>query len=359
VAARGTAPVIGALCESSEHKKKPRNAEEERKQAEEQQSLQDIPDDDRLILKDAPRRQPWTVGIGYRFQPSSRHFVGTVEQKQRELLHNQVQNIYSLFDFSISRVISRRWSLNASIPLLVASRDLRPFATSNGIERLVSQGDMTIGARTWIFRPPTESGGNIAIGMNLKLPTGAYNATSRLLNTRTGQTFVVTDDQSIQAGDGRVGFSLDFQAFHPAPLGTMLYLAGSYLFNPANTNGVSTGRSLPGEQVMSVPDQYLLRGGIARAVPGVRGLAVTFGGRWEGVPVRDVFGKSDGFRRPGYAISADPGFMYARGSYIFSCNIPWAVERNRKISLADYQNHTHGDAAFADYSLNFSVSRRF
>ena len=66
VAARGSAPVIGALCESSEHKKKPPNAEEERKQAEEQQSLQDIPDDDRLILKDAPRRQPWTVGIGYR-----------------------------------------------------------------------------------------------------------------------------------------------------------------------------------------------------------------------------------------------------------------------------------------------------
>jgi hypothetical protein len=350
--------VIGALCES-EPKKKPRTAEEEKKHAEEQRSLQDIPDSDRLILHNAPRRQLWTASIGYRFQPSSRHFVGTVEQKQRELLHNQVQNIYSLFDFSLQRVISRRWSVNASIPLLVASRDLRISSTNKGIERLVSQGDMTVGARTWIFRPPTESGGNIAIGMNLKLPTGAYNATSRLVNARTGQTVVVTDDQSIQAGDGRVGFSLDFQAFHPAPFGTMLYMAGAYLFNPANTNGVSTFRSLPGEEVMSVADQYLLRGGIAHAVPGVRGLAVTFGGRWEGVPVRDVLGKSDGFRRPGYAISADPGFLYSRGSYIYSCNIPWAVERNRKISLADYRNHTHGDAAFADYGLNFSVSRRF
>jgi hypothetical protein len=36
-------------------------------------------------------------------------------------------------------------------------------------------------------------------------------------------------------------------------------------------------------------------GGIARAVPGVPGLVATFGGRWEGVPVRDLLGKSDGF----------------------------------------------------------------
>jgi hypothetical protein len=39
--------------------------------------------------------------------------------------------------------------------------------------------------------------------------------------------------------------------------------------------------------------------------------------------------------------------------------VPFAVERNRKTSVADYQNHTHGDAAFADYTLMFSLSRRF
>ena len=81
--------------------------------------------------------------------------------------------------------------------------------------------------------------------------------------------------------------------------------------------------------------------------------------RIEGVPVRDAFGKSDGFRRPGYAISVDPGFLYSRGRYLFACNIPWAVERNRRRSVADIQNHTHGDAAFADYALIFSLSRRF
>ena len=40
-------------------------------------------------------------------------------------------------------------------------------------------------------------------------------------------------------------------------------------------------------------------------------------------------------------------------------NTPVAVERNRKRSVADYLNGTHGDAAFADYSLMVSLSHRF
>jgi len=351
VAARQSAPVIGALCSTSDHSKNSRSAEEE-------QSLRDIPDGERITFRKAPHRQPWTVTIGYRFQPSSRHFIGTVEQKQRELLHTQIQNVYHLFDFAIERQVTRRWSVTTSVPLLFAMRDQTPSSSTRGVFHVSSVGDMTVGARTWVLRPPTESSGNIALGASLKLPTGAYNATGRALNAK-GETVIVTADQSIQAGDGRVGFSLDLQAFHPAPWQTMLYFSGSYLFNPADTNGVSTFRTRPGEEVMSVADQYLFRGGISHAIPKVRGLAATIGGRIEGVPVRDAFGKSNGFRRPGYAISVDPGFMYARGSYVFSCNVPWAVERNRKISVSDYQNHTHGDAAFADYALMFSVSRRF
>lgn len=110
---------------------------------------------------------------------------------------------------------------------------------------------------------------------------------------------------------------------------------------------------------MSVTDQYLYRGGVSRAVPRVAGLFASIGGRMEGVPVRDAFGRSGGFRRPGYAISVDPGFLYSRAGYLLSCNIPWAVERNRKRSVTDYGNNIHGDAAFADYTLILSLSKRF
>jgi hypothetical protein len=75
--------------------------------------------------------------------------------------------------------------------------------------------------------------------------------------------------------------------------------------------------------------------------------------------VRDAFGRSDGFRRPGYAISLDPGVMYVIGQNLFSLNIPFAVERNRRRSTTDILNGVHGDAAFADYALVMSYTRRF
>ncbi len=294
--------------------------------------------------------------MGYRYQPSYRHFVGTVEQKQREIAGTQILNIYHLLDVSVERQLTPRWSVGASLPLIFAHRNQlynpRGKFVVNGI------GDMSIGGRAWVFKPPTESGDNISVGMFLKLPTGKYNATGRATNAR-GESIIATADQSVQAGDGGTGLAIELQGFKRIPFKSELYFTGTYLFNPRNTNGVSSFRTAPGETVLSVTDQYLYRGGIGRPIPKIKGLAVSFGGRMEGVPVRDAFGKSDGFRRPGYAISLDPGFLYVRGGYMFSCNIPWAIERNRKRSVADYRNRRHGDAAFADYAIMFSLSRRF
>lgn len=282
--------------------------------------------------------------------------MGTVEQKQREINRNQIYNLYHLADLSIERQINPRWSVAASLPVLFAHRN--QLYNPRGKFAVNSIGDISIGGRAWIFKPPTDSGDNISVGVFLKLPTGKYNATG-IATGANGQQLVAIADQSIQAGDGGTGVAVELQAYKRIPLQSELYFAGLYLFNPRNTNGVSTFRTARGETVMSVTDQYLYRAGIGRPVPRIRGLAVAFGGRIEGVPVRDAFGGSDGFRRPGYAISLDPGILYARGLYMFSCNIPFAVQRNRKKSVADYQNGRHGDAAFADYSLMFSLSRRF
>jgi hypothetical protein len=256
----------------------------------------------------------------------------------------------------VERQLSRRFAATASLPLVFAYRN--QLYNPRGEYNIRSIGDATIGFRSWLFRPPTESGANVAVGASLKLPTGKYNATGAAKDAQ-GRDIIATADQSIQPGDGGTGFSLDIQAHRPFVLRTLLYFTSSYLFNPRNTNGVSTFRTRSGETVFSVTDQYLVRGGIARAVPKVSGLVVTFGGRWEGVPVRDLLGKSNGFRRPGYAISGDPGFLYTRWGYVFSCNVPWAIERNRRRSVSDIANRLHGDAAFADYALTLGFSRRF
>ena len=190
------------------------------------------------------------------------------------------------------------------------------------------------------------------------MPTGPYNSTFDAKD-RLGRPVVVTADQSVQHGDGGTGFAVAVNAYTPVWFHSWAYLQGVYLFNPRDTNGVSTLRTRPGETEMSVSDQYLFRGGVTRAVPGIRGLAWSFGGRIEGVPVRDAIGGSNGFRRPGYAISVDPGFLFSRHKYTLSVNVPWAVRRNRKRSVSDYQNGIHGDAAFADYSLVIGLSKRF
>jgi hypothetical protein len=341
--------VLGALCRTSSH------AEEETREDIAAKGPS-VSDEERLTSRDLNRPKLWQVSVGYRFQPSSRHFVGTVEQKQREAAGNQIQNTYHLFDVSVERQLTRRFSAVASMPILFAYRN--QLYNPRGIYRVNSIGDVTIGGRAWMFRPPTESGGNISLGMSLKLPTGKYNATG-LARTAQNELIYATADQSIQAGDGGVGFSLEIQAFKPFVYRTILYFSGSYLFNPRDINGVTTNRNQILERYMSVADQYLYRGGISRAVPGVRNLFVTFGGRMEGVPVRDAFGKSNGFRRPGYAISGDPGFLYAFRDNVFSCNVAWAIERNRRASVPDITRGAHGDAAFADYVLSIGFSRRF
>jgi hypothetical protein len=111
---------------------------------------------------------------------------------------------------------------------------------------------------------------------------------------------------------------------------------------------------------MSVPDQYLFRGGFAHYVPKVHGLDLSFGARLEGIPVRDAFGKSDGFRRPGYILSVDPGLMYSVWHDTISVNAPWAVQRDRRPSVPEMQNNeANGDAFFADYTVIVVLSHYF
>lgn len=302
-----------------------------------------------------PRKERWDLSIGYRYLPSHRHFIGTVEQTQRAVLGTEIVNKFHIFDFSVGYQLTNRWSLNASIPLIKAYRN--QLYAPTGEVNWVSQGDATFGFKRWLFRPPTESRRNISVGMSLKVPSGRFRET--FAATRSGQQIVATADQSVQPGDGGTGFTTDFNAYTPAWFNSWLYAQGLYLFNPRNTNGVSTFRTRPGETVMSVSDQYLLRGGVTRLIPGMRRLAFSFGMRLEGVPVRDLIGGSDGFRRPGYSLSIDPGLMWGFRGYTFSLNGPWAVRRNRKRSVSDIANGIHGDAAFADYSVIVGVSRRF
>jgi hypothetical protein len=296
-----------------------------------------------------------TLTVGFRDFSSFRHFIGTNEQKQRAILHNQVENHQNLWDVGINYQLTRRLSVIADIPFLYGSRN--QIYPPKGVFYIGGIGDMQVGVQSWIFRPPTENNGNVAVSASLKIPTGICDGKgTAVLN---GQTIQAVADQSLQPGDCRWGFVLATQAYKQIWFRTMLYFQGSWLFNPADTNGVPTFRSRPSESVMSVTDQYLFRGGFSHGVPRIRHLSLSLGGRMEGIPVRDAFGSSNGFRRPGYIVSIDPGFMYSFWRETISLNAPWALERNRRASVPDIARGGHGDAAFADYTIIAVVSHHF
>lgn len=310
----------------------------------------------------------WRLNQGVRYFSSHRHFKGAVEQTAREAEHSEVINTVGFYDAGLTYGLTDRFSLYVGGPLQLATRSSpvrdqnrqvidRDVVSANGL------GDFILGARGWVLDPAAHQPYNLELGLGVKLPTGAFGLTGvrRSLDSATGQLTSETQtiDQSIQPGDGSVGVMLQASGFWQLAPSTAAYLDGSYLLNPMDTNGVQTFRSRPSEAIMSIADQYLVRLGATTGFDGLPGLGLSLGGRVDGVPVYDVLGNSNGFRRPGVSISLDPGLSYSWGGSSLSLNVPIALYRNRLQSVTDLQDNTHGDAAFADYLVVLGYSHTF
>lgn len=315
-----------------------------------------------------PEAGTWSASFGWRYQKSDRHFVGSEYQEERDHEGSQVINNVNLADLSIRYQATKRVELSLGVPYFMGTRSQ---ALRNAerviIERYQTQargiGDMVFSARRWMFDPDTHATGNLQLGIGAKLPTGANNVTDtfRVFSAGTINNVVRTVDQSIQPGDGGFGILAEFSTFKGLALANMsLYASGAYLSNPQGTSKVLTYRGGSGEQLMSIADQYLLRGGVAFPVPRSRNLSFSAGVRIEGVPVRDIIGPDDHFRRPGVAVSIEPTLhMAINGKHAVTLGVPVAVYRNRFVSVPDKVAGRHGDAAFADYLVMAAYSRRF
>jgi hypothetical protein len=303
----------------------------------------------------------WQASFGFRYQYSDRHFVGTDEQEDREEEGSQVKNALYTADLGLTYGLTDRTSLSVSLPYQVADRSQR-ISGLDGQRNVTSArgiGDMIVTLRRWMLEPAEHPTENLSLGLGLKFPTGQPNATDtfRFVDENGDvQQEVRTVDQSIQPGDGGLGFLIDVGAFKQfgdfAP-----YFNGTYLFNPQETSGVKTWRSRPNEAIMSIADQYMVRMGVQWNC--ASNWTLGLGWRVEGVPVRDAIGGSDGFRRPGYATSIEPSVAYVRGPSVFSAAVPIALIRNRQQSVPDEELDRHGDAAFADWVLLLGWSYRF
>lgn len=316
----------------------------------------------------------WQLNTSYRYFKSYKHFVGTAEQHEREEQNTEVINWSHALTFSLVRHLNNRWSLSLDVPVISNKRSslyehggnaggqaARHNTNSFGL------GDVRIAAYHWLLNPARSMKGNVQVGLGLKLATGDYQYQDFFIKA-DGSKLLGPVDQSIQLGDGGTGFTTEVSGYYNFSRTVGVYANGYYLINPREQNGVSTARGgTPsatalqyGTSTMSVPDQYMARVG---ANLNFNRLGISLGSRIEGIPSEDLVGGSDGFRRPGYVVSVEPGVSYNFRRATAFVTVPVAIKRDRTQSVADKLRtkatgqYAHGDAAFADYlvSVGFSV----
>ena len=317
----------------------------------------------------AEEPQHWQIGVGWRYGYSFRHFVGTDEQEHRLEEHSQVVNNVHLFDVSLRYNFDDRTSLSVGVPYLIARRSSGLRGPDREVIRRYDRshtrgiGDISVVVNRWLWDPASHPRSNLSLGLGLKLPTGEYRQKQNSISLVDGEEVVSVGiaDPSVQPGDGAWGAIVELSGFRLLGNSESLALYGSaqYIMEPETTNGVERPGARPGEEKVSVTDQYVARLGLQWSPEKLPGWQFGLGGRIEGVPVRDLIGSSYGRRRPGYMLSIDPSVNWSKGSHTVSLAMPWAVSRNRQKSVADIENGLHGDAAFPDYLLMLNYARRF
>ncbi len=311
------------------------------------------------------------LNMNYRYFKSFRHFRGTEEEPDRVANGTEVINHSHAWDFSVTYGLSDRWYASLVIPMVLNTRsslyehgrEERNVTFSRGIS------DVRWNLGYWLVDPGSLPKGNIAVAVGMKLPTGNYNASDIFYNVGVeGSPEVRPVDQSIQPGDGGFGITAELQFYRELSAGWFLYGGGFYLFNPRETNGTRTFREtlspiLENEAIMSVPDQYSARLGFTHLFS--EDFSASLGARFDAVPVKDLIGGSEGFRRPGNVLAIEPGITYSSGNLIMSLTVPVAVRRERPQSVTDMETEEltgiprNGDAAFADYVINAGITYRF
>ena len=257
-------------------------------------------------------------------------------------------NKINLENVNVLYQLTSRFSVQGSLPILFASRrshNAYQTTTSSGI------GDSSILAQGWILNPKKAHSYNASLGFGVSIPTGRDDVKNNLQTSPGATPTLTTVDYSIQPGQGAWGMILQWQAFKNMGK-SVFYTDGSYLATSGGYNNVlrsATALNQPLTAYNAIQDQYLLEAGVSHPISKVKGLTLTFGPRWEGVPAKNVIGNDLGFRRPGYAVSLAPGFIYVRGTSMITAAVGKALLRDRTRSVPDRILGTHGDAAFADY----------
>ncbi len=310
----------------------------------------------------------------FRYFESFRHFVGDVQQHERLEQHTEVRIKSFNYDFGFNYGLGKHTFLSVAIPYVINDRSNNHYTDNNGVAHRFSVqargvGDVRVSAYHWLQAPSMDKKMSLLGGIGLKLPTGNPTVID-LFHAKSfkggDSTYFKIVDQAIQPGDGGLGVSLEAQLNYRVAKSLSVFATGYYLFSPQSTSNVLRSSSLSTtdtvQNYLSICDQYMARVGANYSTTGKNPFSISLGGRLEGIPSEDLIGSSNGRRRPGYVVSAEPSLSWQIGSNRFGLSVPVALYRNRTKSVwdkLDPEGVRHGDAAFSDYFVNVSFTHRF
>jgi hypothetical protein len=82
-------------------------------------------------------------------------------------------------------------------------------------------------------------------------------------------------------------------------------------------------------------------------------------GRIDGMPVNDLFGDSDGFRRPGMVVYVEPALIWSNIMNTINLSMPVALHRNIMKSNYSESLDSVTRGGLADFLILVGYTRRF
>jgi hypothetical protein len=302
----------------------------------------------------------WTLIFTGRSSTADIHYSGTVRQRQRETERTYVVNRQNSMTATLAYQWTPRISVNVGVPFIEASwgipspRSGGPAARAN--ENARGLGDITTLARLSLFNPmTTDRSWNLQIGGGVKLPTGNNKATDVFPDNNGNNNLERYVDISVHPGDGGWGAIVDLQGYKAMGRFTA-FGSSTWLANPRNTGTASRGNLVTNAtptNVNTVSDQFVFRAGTTFAI--TPQIAASIAWRMEGVPRYDLFGRSDGFRRPGVEMYWEPGITLNTGRHAVSFNFPVGYYFNR---FRNPYTGNPGDSTFPEYVSIATYSMR-
>ena len=300
----------------------------------------------------------WHVGYTYRYVSSNQLIVGRRARNDLapggipSFVHTQSLNLTLMYGLTDQLAVTLNAPLSRGSLEQTYPDGQRHRNTAAGL------GELSLSASYWLrSAKPLQPGGNVAIGLDIKAPTGRNEVMGTYWKANgTSVPFPVAP--AIELGDGGWGYALSARGFRPVLERSYLYAGGTYTANPRKTTSVvrTPGSSLH----WAVPDTWDANAGVSTLISPKLGLSVNLGALAYGTPRRDLIGGRDnGERLPAIAAYASPGIVIRRGAHTLTLSVPVRAYMDFRPSFVDETAGAPGGGGLARRLILTSYSIRF